>query len=67
MKQQQAIFISRQGAQAAMVKTARTYGIGVAVVLTDGVVRPVISRGEIMGYAAQLKQLPAGYVTEDHV
>ena len=65
MKQHQAIFLSRTSAHHALIREGRKYGLTPEVIAKTGKAIPVSKRGEHLGYAAILPQLPAGSVVED--
>jgi hypothetical protein len=61
----QAIFLSRTSAHLAIIREGKKYGLTPDVIAKAGRAVPVSKRGEHLGYAAILPQLPAGYVVED--
>ena len=62
---QQAIFLSRTGAHQALIREGRRFGVSDEDIAKRGRAVPVSKRGEHLGWAAFLPQLPSGYIVEE--
>lgn len=61
----QAVFLSRASAHQALIREGRRFGVSDEDIAKRGRAVAVSKRGEHLGYAAFLPQLPAGYITEE--